>query len=306
MRASRFAITAILPWLTYALSWAGDEPRAALEQGTRDEQVAALVALEKATRLSPDLAKPLWAFVQAEITRLERPLKAVATAERIPLVGDETSLAQLQADPGKLAGGKLIVLGAVRVANVFRGPAEGLARSHFCLELTPLDERGKKTGVGRACAYLPRSFGGLLLERFATRPGGPITSGIVRLEATLFDPDPRYANLLVATDWQVLQDGSWSAWEFAGLRSAFRVLPKLGRAAVPELIALLAEDAPKRPPVLAETLRTMCLGTLLNLDARERRQAAALVDRELARAKSDAQRTALAKAQAELRKSLAR
>lgn len=292
-------------WLTCATSWAED-PVAVLARGTRDEQIAALVALEQATKVPPEVVRPLWSFVQAEIVRRERPLPITSAADLLPLVGDETSLAQLQAEPAKYAGQKQIVAGSIRVANAYRGPAEDLAKTHLALEFTPLDEDGKKTGSARAYAYLPRSFGGLLLERLATRPGGSAPAAVVRLEATLLEPDPRYADLLVATDWQWLENGAWSEWEFAGLRAAFRVLPKCGRAATPGLVQLLAAEAPKRPPVLAETLRTMCLGTLLNLEARERRQAAALLERELPQAKDKAHRAAITKARAALRQSLAR
>src|SRR5262249_10931190 len=143
------------------------------------------------------------------------------------------------------------------------GPAAELVRSHLALEFSPLDERGKPAGA-RAYAYLPRSFGGLLLERLATRPSGAASRAIVRLEAAPLTREPRDANLLLATDWQLLRDGAWSEGEFAGLRGAFRVLPKAGRAAVPGLVDRLADPAPKRPPTLAATLRTMCQGTLLN------------------------------------------
>jgi hypothetical protein len=304
MRAPAIAIIVPLVWLARALASAAGDPRAALEGGTRDEKVAALVSLEQSPRVSADLVRPLGAFVRAEIARLEKPPARAASPERIPLADDETVLERLQAEPARFAGKKFRVVGTIRVSDVYRDELGAAARTHYSLALTPLDERGKKAGEV-VHAYLPRSYGRLLIEPLAARPPSS-RSPIVRLEVTPLAPDPRHWNLLVATDWQFLQGDSWSPWEFAGLRAAFRVLPKLGRAAVPLLVELLSEDAPDRPPELAETLHAMCLGTLLNMEARERRQAAALLDRELARAASDAQRTSLRAALAELRKSLAR
>ncbi len=284
---------------------AAAELREALEQGSRSEKVAALAEFEKQTRLPSDLVAPLWTFVESEIATLERPLELADEADAVPLLADETPLAQLLADPAKHADRKHTLVGSIRVSNSYRGPAAELARSHLALEFTPLDERGKPAGA-RAYAYLPRSFGGLLLERLATRPSGPATRAIVRLEAALLTRDPRDANLLVATDWQLLHEGAWSEWEFAGLRAAFRVLPKGGRGAVPGLVELLADPAPKRPPTLAATLRTMCLGTLLNLEVRDRRQAASLLERKADAAKTAEERARLTKALVELRQSLAR
>lgn len=299
----------VIAWVTIATvcssGTAAADPREALEQGTRAEKVAALAELEGRTRLPADFVALLWSFVESEIVALERPLEVADHADAVPLMGDETPLAQLLADPAKHADRKHTLVGSIRVTNSYRGPAAELARSHFALEFTPLDERGKPAGA-RAYAYLPRSFGGLLLERLATRPSGPAPRAIVRLEAAPLTRDPRDANLLVATDWQLLHDGAWSDWEFAGLRGAFRVLPKAGRAAVPGLVDLLADPAANRPPTLAATLRTMCLGTLLNFEVRERRQAASLLERKANAAKTDEERARLTKALTELRQSLAR
>jgi hypothetical protein len=282
-----------------------DDPRHALEHGTRAEQTAALVALEAKSELSADWAAPLFDFVNAEIDRLALPLDSAAAADRIPFLGDEISLAQLQAAPERYREHKGPLVGLVRVSSAYRGAAKDLAKSHFALEVTPLDEQGKRLGPARACAYVPRSFGGLLLERLTSSPAGRREAALVRLEVLLLEPSPQNAPLLIATDWQLLCDGAWTEWEFAGLRSAFRVVPKLGRAAVPGLVNLLSRKAVPARPALTETVRTMCRGTLLKMDARERRQAAALIDHALAK-KQGAARAALLETRIMLRESLER
>jgi len=298
------AFLAIFAPLLIAVQRAPDARRA-LEHGERAEQIAAIESLEAKRELPAAWTAPLFAFVNAELVRQEQRLDCAEAADKIPFMGDEIALSQLQADPAQHRDSKRPLVGSVRVSSLYRGPAKDLAKSHFALEATPLDERGKRIGTARAYAYLPRSFGGLLLERLATAPSGKRETAIVRLEVSPLDAAPQHANLLVATDWQLLCDGAWTEWEFAGLRSAFRVIPKLGKAAVPGLVELLVREPTPKRPALTETLRAMCLGTLLNLDAGERRQAALLIERAVTK-QQGADRDALIRAQATLRESLER
>jgi hypothetical protein len=135
----------------------------------------------------------------------------------IPLVGDETPIAAVVADPWKFVGRGFVICGAVEVADYFNAPYDGAKLTHFSFSFQQLD-RGAALG-NRAMLYARRNIGQDIADACAAATS--LRSGamkVVRARVTLApertSSDQIRGDMLEVLDWQFLAPGAttWSAW----------------------------------------------------------------------------------------------
>jgi len=196
--------------------------RATLEQ--RNGEIADLkMALWK---LSSATVKPLEeniAVLKSRLAELEKEnatLRSIkALAERggevkvVPLVGDETPLVKVMANPRDYIGKKFIVVGGLRVKNYYNFRYDDAEPTHVSLDLCELRADGSQTREDISL-YLSRSVSKRIVDAVADAVGKGDRTKLVRAKVTILRE--RYADgmhlMAEMLDWQ-FRNAEGTGWE---------------------------------------------------------------------------------------------
>ncbi|WP_428937734.1 hypothetical protein [Fontivita pretiosa] len=184
-----------------------------LWQAQQQTQAAlAQVQAERALAAAAERIRQLQLYaacVQADDDQLE--------LKQIPLLGDETPIAAVVADPWKYVGRVFIVCGAVEVSDWFDGTYQDAKPTHLAFSFQQLD-RAASPG-NRALLYVRRGVGDELAAACARAT--LLRSGATRVIRARVTIPPQRASLahargdmLEVLDWQYLAPGGgqWSLW----------------------------------------------------------------------------------------------
>jgi len=185
----------------------------ALWQAQQQTQTAlAQVQVERALAAAAERIRQLQLYaacVQAEDDQLE--------LKKIPLLGDETPIAAVVADPWKYVGQVFVVCGSIEVCDWFDGTYQDAKPTHLALSFQQLDRAGSPGN--RALLYVRRGVGDELAAACARAT--LLRSGATRVIRARVTIPPNRASLsqargdmLEVLDWQYLAPGGsqWSLW----------------------------------------------------------------------------------------------
>jgi hypothetical protein len=137
--------------------------------------------------------------------------------DRVPMMGDETSIVQVIADPQRFIGKPFVIVGGIKCTDIRDLDYQDTGR-FFAFSFTEADADGRMGEL--ANAYQPRPLGVDLIDlttRFQQEHNGGKLM-LVRLKVTL-NPDRQppsgiNARALEILDWQFLclDQSRWTAW----------------------------------------------------------------------------------------------
>ena len=178
------------------------------------------------------LKKPLEeeiAVLKSRVAELEkenatlRAIKALAervgTVKVVPVLGDETPLTKVKANPQDYVGKKFIVAGGLTVRDYYNYSYSGAKETHVSLRLAEMRADGTFTGE-KINVYLQHSLSGELVDAVTKAVGGGYDALLVRVKVTLlphkYETDPKW-DLMELLDWQFrnAEGTGWQPWALA-------------------------------------------------------------------------------------------
>ena len=214
----------------------------------RPLRVKAVLALEAQPQIPEQAIDPLLEFSKLEFQQafISPRQGAGDTVPRtsIPLVGDETPIVRIRANPRDYIGKVFTICGTVEVSNYWNFKYADAKDTHYSLRFHELDKNAKRLGYQAVNLYVVRGAPLAVVERFVKAEERGAQEVIVRVKATILPKrfkDAANWEFLELCDLQFLsQDGkTWEPFLHEGVNSAARCLARLGRPAIPKLAELM-------------------------------------------------------------------
>lgn len=165
-------------------------------------------------------AKKLGHVPTAEETKAEDDeIRSLPPAESIPQVGDENSVAAMMADPKSLLNKEVVVCGAGRIDDWYRGGFENSNSSHYSISFCQMDataSRGETMHV-----FASRLDFKPLIDRMikvqSIRSADMVFRAKVRLTKRCIDNRGKWDEDVELVDWQIMTKDrtGWRDWHMS-------------------------------------------------------------------------------------------
>jgi len=188
-----------------------------LQSSDQSVRVSAATAL-LADGVPREAVPSILQFIRLEIAELSTsPLrKRYPAVTEVPMMGDETSLVRIKADPRSYLDKTFVIVGGISASSYYGFGYRDAESTHYAMNFVEVDKSAKKTG-NSADLYVPRTFSALLVERMVQAEEQGFSGLLVRIRATL--DSARYEgamtwNLMEVIDWQMLdrEANRWKPW----------------------------------------------------------------------------------------------
>jgi hypothetical protein len=206
-----------------------------------------------------------------------RPVRGdIEALDRLPVVGDELSLARLKAGAGQYVEKPFRLTGAITVEDYYNFGFDKAQNTHFSFRFTVSAKNGQP---GESVPiYMSRFTGAALAERITrTQEREPNTAMAVRLECVIhrvrLEGDTSHATQSIeATDWQVLtNDGKvWMPWTFEAIGLGYSLMSKVGKASMMPCVDMITSDQEFQGEKTDTMLKGTAIGYMLGLPAKDR------------------------------------
>jgi hypothetical protein len=264
----------------------------------RLERRAACEVLKGAKSLPESAVEPIISYLKLEVEQAmippprEHRLREGDVAI-LPVLGDETSIARIKANPQEYIGKDFILVGGISVSDYYNFGFREAAADFYSFRMHTATQRGALTSDSVA-VYVSR-FDGTVLAELATKSeeqkGNVLLA--VRLRCTIhtnrLQGDTANAvNSIQATDWQVLApDGnSWMPWTFESITLGYALMFKTGSASMPACLDLIMNEQEFQGERPDKMLKGTAIGYLLTLPKKDRALAFRRVSLKAKRVKS--------------------
>jgi hypothetical protein len=293
-------ITALIAAIMLGQGPAGKltEPLRKLASEDRRERHAACEVLRGAKSLPESAIEPIISYLKLEIEQAMLPpprehrLREGAVAT-LPIVGDETSIARIKANPQEYIGKDFILVGGIKVSDYYNFGFSNAAADFYSFRMRTATQKGDLTSDDVAI-YVSR-FDGAVLAELATKSEeqkGDVLLA-VRLHCTIhaqrLEGDTSHAaDSIEATDWQVLApDGRlWMPWTFESITLGYTLLFKAGSASMPACLELIMNEHEFQSERADKMLKGTAIGYVLMLPKKDRTLAFRRVSLKAKRVKS--------------------
>jgi hypothetical protein len=249
-----------------------DEKIKELDSADRSVRIAAVRALLESKTVPKEAVEPLIEMIRRELVEaLQSPPIAgkPEPIKKIPIKGDEVSLARIKANPKQYVGKEFYLVGDASIEDYFNYAYSDLGEQFYCIELRPLKADGNPDGDEWCYLYISRGIGAGLAERL-TQAAEKDARGLLRVRATI---NPRrYSgvdgwNMFEVDDWHYYDraKADWQPSVFEGAMPCCDLLTKIGKPAIPKLIAVIG-DKPSEPAVVDALCRQLAVKALERMD----------------------------------------
>jgi hypothetical protein len=230
----------------------------------------------------PESALPdIIQYLKLEITEAMVPDTRPARGDsreldRIPVVGDELSLARLKAEPNKYIEARFKLAGGIIVDDSYGSGFRDSQDGYYSFRLTVIARNGEPDES--VPVYMSRYKGAALAERITrTQERQPNAAMAVRLECIVrqnrIEGDiSNAARSIEATDWQVLdKDGkTWQPGTFEAILLGYDLIRKTGKASVVACMDLVMQEQDFQTEKADTMLRATAISYLLTAPAKDR------------------------------------
>jgi hypothetical protein len=207
-------------------------------------------------------------------TRLAR--QDVQLLDRIPVVGDELSLARLKANADRYIETRFKPAGAIIIDDYYNPGFRDAQDTHYSFRLTVAAKNGQADES--VPIYMSRFKGAALAERITrTQERQPNTAMAVRLECIVHQKRiegdiSHVTSSIEATDWQVLTDDgtTWMPWTFESILLGYDLVGKTGKASIAACMDLIMQEQEFQGEKADTMLRGTAISYLLRLPAKDR------------------------------------
>jgi hypothetical protein len=246
-----------------------------LKSNERDKRFEAIHSVERLPAVPPPLVDPLVSFLHLEAEgallpethNKNRPLKPIT---KVPLTGEELSLARLKADPTKCIGETFVLCGGIQNDDYYNFGFSDAVKTHYSFRFSPVTEDAKIL-PSVAHVYVNRLLGQGLSETVTQteEKGG---ASLVRLRCTI--PKDRAEgneenalSMIEAKEWQFvnIEKNEWRPWTFDGIRFGCRQLLRVGKPAVPALASIVLRDQEYQNQIIDTLLRLSAMDSLVQM-----------------------------------------
>lgn len=264
-------------------TWPPEVTKAVNDLASEDRAVSrkAIAALAEMKTVPPDAIAAILGYLDREssaIVESRKPPNNDKSATKTPLVGDETMLLKIQADPASYAGKLFTICGLVRIADIYPDDHPYTEYRYYTMTFFEVDERVHINEV-TARLYLRRGVFGFARDRCASLQLAGYDGMLVRIVGTIrpsWYRDNKSANAIEVLDIQFLNDNK-DGWQLPSLGcywDAMRAFRKTGREGVPQLVATLQAPALGIDDVLTYSVILVAMN---GMDRRARQSASARV-----------------------------
>lgn len=267
------------------LSHAGDSKPAELVpllvSSDRMERHKAAVALLKLPSVPESAVPDIIQYLKLEVAQAmvpdTRPVRGdIAVIDRLPVVGDELSIARLKANADQYVEKPFYLTGAITVSDYYNFGFNNAQSTHYSFRFTVAAKNGQSDET--VPIYMSRFRGAALAERITrTQEREPNSAMAVRLECVVHrnrtEGDiSRVADSIEATDWQVLtNDGKvWMPWTFEAIGLGYSLMSKVGKASMMPCVDMITSDQEFQGERADMMLKGTAIGYLLGLPAKDR------------------------------------
>jgi hypothetical protein len=246
----------------------------------------------------PDIIQYLKLEVAQAMVPDTRPAhQDVQDLDRIPVVGDELSLARLKASADQYIETRFKLAGAITIDDYYNYGFRDAQATHYSFRLTVAAKNGQPDEP--VPIYMSRFKGAALAERITrTQERQANTAMAVRLECIVrrkrIEGDTSHvASSIEATDWQVLtNDGkTWMPWTFDAILLGYDLIGKTGKASIAACMDLIMQEQQFQSEKADTMLKAMAISYLLNLPAKDRTLALRRVSLRAKKVKSPTAKT---------------
>jgi hypothetical protein len=272
-----------------AVAMIGQNPDVKLSESIRNlasddrlERHDACEALKGARSLPESAIEPILSYLKLEVEQAMIPTVGVGRAKvieipKLPVVGDEVSIARIKANPDRYIGKSFILAGVLSVSDYYNFGFRDEAANFYSFSMDTAD-LGGRLGADSVPIYLSRFDGAVLAElvtKIQERKIGVLAG--VRLRCKIhrerLEGDLSHAaDSIEATDWQVLApDGkSWMPWTFESIAQGYRLLFLTGKASTAKCLDLIMDEQTfqgEKPDLM---LKGTAIMYILGLPAKDR------------------------------------
>jgi hypothetical protein len=206
-----------------------------------------------------------------------RPVRGeVETIDRLPVTGDELSLARLKAGGDQYVEKPFILTGAIRIDDYYNFGFRSAQDTHYSFRLEMAAKNGELDGS--VPIYMSRFRGSALAEQI-TREQERVPNSMlaIRLECVVHrnriqGDISNITNTIEATDWQVLAEGnkSWMPWTFEAIGLGYSLMSKVGKASMMPCVDMITSDQEFQGEKADTMLKGNAIGYMLGLPAKDR------------------------------------
>lgn len=147
-----------------------------------------------------------------------QPAQINSVVTRLPLIGDETSVTALLANPQKFLERQIVICGVVAVGNYYNFGYGDSSATHFSLRFVQATKDMRP--AGKLTVYARRNMAGKLVDEILrVQEREPRASKIVRLKVmvtslSFSQYDGSFGEAVELVDWQFLTPdlSGWGAW----------------------------------------------------------------------------------------------
>jgi len=247
----------------------------------------------------PDTAVPgIVYYLKLEIEQAMLPetgaKRADPSTEKLPVVGDEVSLARIKANPDQYTDRPFVITGGIKVSNYYNYWFDKKASDFYSFDLTPVASDGQVAGQD-VPVYVSRFLGTALAERVTRveeRARNTITAVrlrcIIRSERLQGDLS-NAVHVIESTDWQVPSSNlkSWMPWTFESIGLGYALMLKTGHSSAQRhLLDLILDEQEFQSPKTDTLLKGLAIEALLRLPAKDRSLAMKQIPNRAKRSKS--------------------
>lgn len=199
-----------------------------------DQTIRRKAAVKLEAMLLPlEAIAPILKYLELEIatTQSVNQERSTEPLKEMPLVGDETSLVRIEADPQSFIDKGINITGVISPSSYYNYGYDDAESTHYSFDFRETNRSLEI--IGDATVYASKEFSAILLERATSARETGASGAVVRLKVVL--KSDRYSgagswDLLEANDWQFydVKKGSWSSWTLEGLELGLRCISKVG------------------------------------------------------------------------------
>ncbi len=248
------------------------------DRAERHEAAESLLKLPSVPESAlPNIVQYLKLEVSQAMIPNARPVRGDATIlEKLPIEGDEISVARIKANPAQYFERPFILAGAVGISDYYNYGYDRAQDSYYSFRLAVAAKDGQLSE--NVPLYMPRFKGAALAERITRTHEQRSNVGMaVRLRCVIHQERTEgniahAAESIEVTDWQVLAKGhqSWMPWTFQSIGLGYALMFKAGKASTAACLDLIMGEQEFQDLRSDTMLKGTAITYLLGLPAKDR------------------------------------